>query len=155
MATQQNNAPEPSEIVGAISKFAGATVGTATAIGKKIAGGVKGVATGREKALSKRVAVLESDLAVMRRELKKVRGAEKDKKPKKKTGPKQAKIKKVKKRKTKAGKDSSRPRNYPTSGAGGKTKVATQRQQLRQPAPEAAMSDDKSSKMTGPTDSES
>jgi len=151
MATQQNNAPEPSEIVGAISKFAGAAVGTATAIGKKIAGGVKGVATGREKALSKRVAVLESDLAVMRRELKKVRGAEKDKKPKKKTEPKQAKVK----RKTEAGKDSSRPRNYPTSRAGGERKVATQAQQPGQPAPEAEMSDDKSSKMTGSTDSES
>lgn len=154
MATQRNNAQEPSEIVGAISKFAGAAVGTATAIGKKIAGGVRGVATGREKVLSKRVAALESDLAVMRRELKKVRGAEKDKKPKKKTGPKQAKIKKVK-RKTKAGKDSSRPRNYPTSGAGGKRKVATQGRQPGQPAPKAEMSDDKSSKMTGPTDSES
>jgi len=144
MATRQDKAPETSEIVGAISKSVGAVVGRATAIGKKVARGFKGVATGREKALRKQVAVLESDLAAMRRKLKKERDAKEDKKPKKKkTGPKQAKIKK---RKTKAGKKSR---------AGSKTKVATRAQKPEQPVPEAAMSDAESSKIAGPTDSDS
>lgn len=127
MATRQDNAPETSEIVGAISKFAGAVVGTTTAIGKKVARGVsRGVATGREKALRERVAALESDLAAMRRKLKKARGAKKDKKPKKKkTESEQAKIKK---RKTEVGKKSSHPQNRLTSGAGSETEVATQAQ---------------------------
>lgn len=145
MATQQNNAPGPSEIIGAISKFAGAVIGTVTAVGKKIARGVRGVATGREKALRERVAGLESDLAVMRRELKKLRGAEKDKKPGKKTELKQAKIK----RKTQAGKDSSRPQKFPTSRASGKTKVTTKAHQPERPIPQAATSASETASPTG------
>ena len=152
MATRQDSGSETSEIVGVISKFAGSVVGTATTIGKKVARGVRGVATGREKALRERVAALESELAAMRRKLKKARGAKKeDKKPKKKkTEPEQAKIKK---RKTEAGKKSSHPQNCPTSGAGSETEVATQTQKSEQPVPDAAMSDTKSSKIAGPTDS--
>lgn len=143
MATRQNDALKPSEVVGAVSKFAGALVGTAAGVGKKIAGfRIKGGATAREKALSEQVVVLESDLAAVRRELEKARSGKKVGTSGKKKESKKAKIKK----KTCKLKRTSRPRKRPTPKAAAKSNVAIKAQGSQPRVAKAKMSSDKSRK---------
>ena len=128
-ARQQKGKSEASEIVGAISKFAGALVGTATVTSKKIAGFRSGAAE-REKVLIARVALLESKLAATRRELEKVRSGEKGSESKQKAEGKKSEKKKIKKKtkKAKKAKKSSRPQNRPKYKVGTGTNVARKSQ---------------------------
>lgn len=82
MATQQKDKSESPEILGVISKFVGALIGMATASGKKIGGLYHGGAA--KTNLKARVDALESDLAAVRRELKKMSIKKKDVKSEKK-----------------------------------------------------------------------
>ena len=120
MATRQKDKIEPSGIVGAVSKLAGALVGTAVVSGKRIVRNVAPVSKDSSDELEEKS---------MQAPAKKKKGATRKKETK---GPKTKKKKKMKK-----GKSSSSPRNHPISkvGAkvGAKTNVAVKAQESQPP----------------------
>jgi cysteinyl-tRNA synthetase len=143
MATHQKDKSESLEIFGVMSKSVGALVGAATASGKKIAGLCRGRAA--KTHLKARVDALESNLAAVRRELKKISIKKKDVKSEKKQRGKGTKTKKkVKKARVRATAKIAREPN-----------VTSKSQELHRPVAKAKISSDKSRKMAHPSDSES
>ena len=136
MATRQKDKIEPSGIVGAVSKLAGALVGTAVVTGKRIVRNVAPVSKDSSDKLEEKS---------MQAPAKKKTGATRKKETK---GPKTKKKKKMKK-----GKSSSRPQNRPISRVGTKTSVAVKAQESQPPVTEAKLHSGKPRQASASTDS--